>query len=73
MSATNGNGRHHGGAIAALGDKLIKVLPPAFLLLIIINMLFLGAIYYVVQHNLDQRNILLTKIVEQCLLERMPK
>ena len=75
MSATNGNGngKYSGGVIATISDKLIKVLPPAFLLLVIINILFMGAVIYVIQHNADYRNVLLTKIVEQCLLERMPR
>jgi hypothetical protein len=64
----NGNGRH--GLLAGLSDKLIRALPPAFLLLLILNAGFLFAILWVVQHNSDQRNVLLTKIVEGCLTDQ---
>jgi hypothetical protein len=47
---------------------LIRVLPPAFLLLIVMNILFLGAIAWVVDHNAEARNALLSRIVEKCLL-----
>jgi hypothetical protein len=40
----NNNSRTASGMLMSISDKLIKVLPPAFLLLIIINCLFLGVI-----------------------------
>ena len=58
------------GILVSISDKLIKVLPPAFLLLIIINCLFLGVIAWVFDHNAETRNALLTKIVERCLDHR---
>jgi hypothetical protein len=57
-------------SLAALGERLVSVLPPAFLVLLILNAGFLFAILKVVQNNTDQRNILLTKIVEECLTDR---
>jgi hypothetical protein len=70
----NGNGNGRGGVLVAVSEKLIRVLPPAFLLLIIINVLFLGVMMWVFNHNAEARTELLTKIVEKCLLqtERRP-
>jgi hypothetical protein len=67
----NGNGR--GGTLVAISEKLIRVLPPAFLLLIIINVLFLGVMMWVFNHNAEARTELLTKIVEKCLLVVPPR
>jgi hypothetical protein len=47
---------------------LIRVLPPAFLLLLVMNVMFLGVVAWVVDHNSEARNALLTRIVEKCLL-----
>jgi hypothetical protein len=55
------------GVLASLGDKLIGVLPPAFLLLLILNIVFMGSVIYVVQHNAEARNIMLSKILDKCL------
>jgi hypothetical protein len=63
----NGNGRKDDRVLVAIGDRLIRVLPPAFLLLIVINILFLGTLLWVVNHNLDARNVMLTRIVDRCL------
>jgi hypothetical protein len=51
----------------SISERLIKVLPPAFLLLIVLNCMFLGVIAWVFDHNAQTRNVLLTKIVERCL------
>jgi hypothetical protein len=59
----------HGSVLVSISERLIRVLPPAFLLLIVMNCLFLGVITWVFNHAADARNVLLTKIVEQCLLE----
>lgn len=58
-----------GGTLVRLSERLIRVLPPAFLLLIVMNCMFLGVIAWVFDHNADTRNVLLTKIVERCLLQ----
>ena len=57
------------GALKTIGEGLIRVLPPAFVLLIIMNILFLGMITWVFDRNAEVRNELLTKIVEKCLLQ----
>ena len=68
----NGNGRRNGngrsGVLVSISERLIRVLPPAFLLLIVMNILFLGAIAWVVDHNAEARNAMLQRIIERCLL-----
>jgi len=61
----NGNGR--AGLLASVSEKLIRALPPAMTMLVLLNIVFLGTTMYLVQHNADYRNQLLTKIVEGCL------
>ena len=56
--------------LVGLSDRLIRVLPPAFLLLVILNIVFLGVAGYVFQHNTELRNDMISKIVDTCLQER---
>ena len=58
------------GLAASISERLIRVLPPAFLLLVILNCMFLGVIAWVFDHNAETRNALLTKIVERCLMQQ---
>ena len=55
------------GLLAGISDKLIKALPPAMLLLVVFNVLTLGAMLYVVQHNMTARNAMIERIVATCL------
>ncbi len=64
---------HSGSVLVSISERLIRVLPPAFLLLIVLNCLFLGVIAWVFDHNAETRNALLTKIVERCLLNPPPR
>ena len=66
--AHNGNGRRNGGVVVTISEKLIRVLPPAFIALLVLNCIFIGVIAWVFDHNAETRNALLTKIVERCLL-----
>jgi len=61
---------HPSGVLVTLGDRLIKVLPPAFLLLVLMNIIFLGVAAYVFQHNTEVRNVMITKIIESCLVQQ---
>lgn len=61
------------GVILSISEKLIRVLPPAFLLLVIINCMFLGVTVWAFDHNSEARNALLTRIIERCLLRDSPK
>ena len=53
--------------LVSVSEKLIRVLPPAMVALILLNIVFLGTTMWLVQHNADYRNTLLTKIVDSCL------
>ena len=63
-------GGSHTGLVATVSEKLIRALPPAFLVLLILNAVFIAMAVYVFTHNTDQRALLLTKIVDACLLDR---
>ena len=58
------------GLLAGVSEKLIRALPPAFLLLVLMNIIFLGVASYVFSHNTEVRNTMLTKIIESCLEKR---
>jgi hypothetical protein len=60
------------GLASSISERLIRVLPPAFLLLVILNLVFLGTAMWVFAHNTDTRNVLLTKIIERCLDQPPP-
>lgn len=62
---SQGNGRN--GLIAKVSGQLIGALPPAFLVLVLLNILTLGIVLYVVQHNTTARNELMQRIIEACL------
>jgi hypothetical protein len=66
----NGNGR--AGILASVSEKLIRALPPAFLLLVIMNICFLGVAAYVFQHNTEVRNAMIQRIIESCLQRDRP-
>ena len=55
------------GLLAGISDKLIRALPPAMLLLVVFNVMTLGAMLYVVQHNMTARNEMIQRIVASCL------
>jgi hypothetical protein len=55
------------GVLASVSEKLIRALPPAFLLLVLLNIVFLGVASYVFQHNTQARNEMIQRIIENCL------
>jgi len=50
-------------ALSNVSEKLIKTLPPAMVVLVCLNILFLGVAIY----NTSARNAVLTKIIDKCL------
>jgi len=56
------------GLLASISERLIRVLPPAFLLLLILNAMFMLIFWWVYDHNVVARTEILNKIVEKCLL-----
>ena len=61
------DGGNRDGLIASVSDKLITALPPGYLILLLLNAVFMSVVIYVVQHNAEARNVLLTKIMDSCL------
>jgi hypothetical protein len=60
------NGTLH-GAIARVSQTLISALPPAFLLLCLINAAFMAVVLWFLDDQLDQRTLLVKTLVERCL------
>lgn len=56
------------GAVSRLGQSLISALPPAFLLLVVINAIFIGMVMWFLDEQISQRTALVEKIVDHCLL-----
>lgn len=55
------------GAATRLGQSLITALPPAFLLLVLINVAFLAMVMYFIDHQLSQRTRLVNTLVDKCM------
>jgi hypothetical protein len=67
-AAPNGNGKN--GLLANVSEKLIRALPPAMLLLVLLNIVFLGVAGWVFQHNTELRNQMITRIIDTCLQQK---
>jgi len=67
MAEAGGNGNGRGGLIADVSTKLIRALPPAMTLLVVLNIIFLGVSAWTFQHNSDRRADMIAKIVDSCL------
>lgn len=55
------------GATSRLGQALISALPPAFLLLVLINAAFMGVVLWFLDDQLDQRTLLVKTLVDRCM------
>ena len=51
----------------ALSDRLLSILPPAMVVLVVLNVGFMGILAWTISHNQEYRNVMLTKIVDECL------
>jgi hypothetical protein len=56
--------------IADLGRKLIGTLPPAFIMLLLINCGFLGMVLWFLDAQLERRTALLNRIFDFCLTQQ---
>jgi hypothetical protein len=68
----NGNGRSTATILATVPERLIKALPAGFVVLIVLNICFLGVASYSFSHNTEARNAMLTKILDKCLQGARP-
>jgi hypothetical protein len=53
--------------VSRLGQSLIAALPPAFIMLCVVNAIFIGAVLYFLDDQLDQRTALVKTLVERCM------
>lgn len=67
MSGTNGGSRGIVGQAIELSKSMVSTLPPAFLLLILINFGFLGMTMWFLDSQMESRLALATKIIEDCM------
>jgi hypothetical protein len=54
-------------SVTELGRSLVAALPPAFVVLCIINLAFLGMVMWFLNHNIQARLEILDKIITKCL------
>lgn len=55
------------GQVARTSDKLITTLPPAFLLLFLLNLIFVALVMWFLNNQLEQRTSLVDKLVDRCM------
>jgi hypothetical protein len=53
--------------LSTIPEKLIRALPPAFVMLILLNVIFLGVSAWSFQHNTDARTEMLSRILSACI------
>jgi len=54
------------GAVSKLGTALIGAMPPAFTLLLVINVIFLGLVMWFIDDQIHQRTELVEKVIDSC-------
>lgn len=55
------------GAASGVSKALIGALPPGFVALLLVNTIFIGAVMWFLDEQLDQRIKLLNRILDACL------
>jgi len=55
------------GQLARTSEKLISALPPAFLLLVLINIFFLGMVMWFLNSQMAQRTAMIEKFADRCM------
>ena len=61
----NGNG--NGGGIAGTAKAVINVLPPAFLLLLLLNLAFMGFVVWFLEGQLKARDHMAEALFQRCM------
>ena len=62
---------HPDGALARIGRSIVETLPPAFLLLILINFGLFWLVLSAVEGQSEQRLQILRAVIEKCLDKRV--
>jgi len=55
------------GQLARTSEKLISALPPAFLLLVLINVIFLALVMWFLNAQMAQRTTMIEKFADRCM------
>jgi hypothetical protein len=55
------------GAASRLGQSLIAALPPAFLMLMLMNTVFLAMVMWFINHQADERSQMASKLIDRCM------
>jgi len=55
------------GEVAKISDKLISTLPPAFLLLVLINVIFLALVMWFLNAQMAQRTTMIGNLADRCM------
>jgi hypothetical protein len=55
------------GAAARVSQSLIGALPPAFIMLCLVNAIFIASLLYFIDDQLDTRTKMVQAIVERCM------
>jgi hypothetical protein len=55
------------GAGLKLSNTIVGALPPAFLLLVLLNLAFLGLVMWFIDDQIQQRTDLVRRVVEHCM------
>lgn len=57
-------------SLTALSERLIAALPPAMVVLVLLNVACLGFVGWAVTTNTEARNLMLAKVLDACLPAR---
>lgn len=55
------------GPVSRLGQSLISALPPAFIVLVLLNLAFLAVIFWFLDDQLTQRDAMARELFHRCL------
>lgn len=57
----------NGGPVTRLGQSIVGALPPAFLLLLLLNLTFLGMIVWFLKDQLEARDQMARELFNRCM------
>jgi hypothetical protein len=55
------------GAASRFGDSLLSTLPPAFLVLVALNVAFLGTVLWFIDDQMNERTAMANKMMDACI------
>jgi hypothetical protein len=61
------------GAVSTLGQTLITTLPPAFVMLCVVNVAFLAAVLWFLNSETEQKLVIVSHVVDACMADGLAK